>query len=57
MTFSNTAYGVLSKNPLMTAISINPCIQAKVLYSIKPLISILESSTDDEIIFKSISHK
>ena len=58
MTFSKTAYGVLSKNPPMTAISKNPCIvfkqkssygiQAKVFYFIKPLIFILESSKDDE---------
>ena len=44
-----TAYGVLSKNPLMTVISkkwLNG-VRAKVFSSIKPLISILEFSKDD----------
>ena len=46
-----TAYGVLSKNPLMTAYYKEKSlygIQAEIFSSIKLLISILESSKDDE---------
>ena len=44
-----TAYGVLSKNPLMTAMSKNTCMVFKQKsLSIKLLISILESSKDDQ---------
>ena len=45
---SYTAFGVLSKNPLMTARSKSLYgIKEKVFSPIKPLISILESSMDD----------
>ena len=50
MTFSYTAYEILSKNPLMTAINKKSLydIQAKLFYSIKVLISDLESFKDYE---------